>query len=139
MFISDADLFVNDRLVQTNFQLSPTQEDTPGDGNCFVHNLLDQMIYDKILKTYKATPASLRISVVNSLNTFMKRRKIEWQIQMKILFMKMSMIIWNLSDFIKHKPLICRYISIFKSAIWLFIPPFRPIAVLHPFRHIDVF
>ena len=82
MHLSDADLDVNDRLQETGFQLSPTQPDTAGDGDCFVHVLLDQMEYDRLLKHYKVmsklTAGSLRLKIVASLDMFLKKRKIEW-------------------------------------------------------------
>ena len=33
------------KLEEIGFELSPTQEDTPGDGSCLFHAILDQLRY----------------------------------------------------------------------------------------------
>ena len=35
--------FVDQRLKQIGYVYSPTQKNTPKDGNCFIHAILDQM------------------------------------------------------------------------------------------------
>jgi hypothetical protein len=35
------------RLVATGFERSKSQLQTPGDGNCMFHSLMDQCSYDK--------------------------------------------------------------------------------------------
>ena len=42
------------RLLDIDFILSPSETDTPGDGNCFIHAILDQLKYDTIWKKRKS-------------------------------------------------------------------------------------
>ena len=41
MSLSEGNIFVHDRLKNINFRLSTL---TPADGNCFLHNLIDQIL-----------------------------------------------------------------------------------------------
>ena len=40
--IEDGRPFAARRLRQLNLELSPSQPNTPGDGNCFLHAVVDQ-------------------------------------------------------------------------------------------------
>ena len=40
--IAEVTPFANRRLRNLNLELSPSQPDTPGDGNCFLHAIVDQ-------------------------------------------------------------------------------------------------
>merc|ERR1712051_1112914 len=42
-----------DTLETMGFILSPTQPVTPGDGNCFLHACLDQILHDPLLSSSK--------------------------------------------------------------------------------------
>ena len=51
-------------LENMQFMVSPTQPDTPADGNCFLDALVDQMSYDSLLVKMKWTANKARIEVV---------------------------------------------------------------------------
>ena len=80
MRIEAATLFVSQRLLSLNLQLSPTQPSTPMDGNCFIHALIDQMSYDQQYSAFKTDHLTLRIMIVNSLKTLPSNRNLEWPI-----------------------------------------------------------
>ena len=76
MSLSEGNIFVHDRLKNINFRLSTL---TPGDGNCFLHNLIDQMTFDPLWKTYQTDPLTLRSSVVDSIHHLIMKGKIVWE------------------------------------------------------------
>ena len=51
------------RLLDIDFILSPSETDTPGDGNCFIHAILDQLKYDTIWKKRKSHRLSFKCNV----------------------------------------------------------------------------
>lgn len=51
------------RLLDIDFILSPSETDTPGDGNCFIHAILDQLKYDTIWKKRKSHRLSFKRNV----------------------------------------------------------------------------
>ena len=50
-------------LLDIDFILSPSETDTPGDGNCFIHAILDQLKYDTIWKKRKSHRLSFKRNV----------------------------------------------------------------------------
>ncbi len=68
------------RLCESGFKLSPTQEVTPGDGNCAIHCLLDQMSHDDKLKglARAKSPSQIRSMVVHQLGLLEATGKIAW-------------------------------------------------------------
>ena len=68
------------RLLDSGFKVSPTQEQTPGDGNCAIHGLLDQMRYDPKLKNlaHVKSPHDIRSMVVQQLALLEATGKITW-------------------------------------------------------------
>ena len=48
------------RLLNIDFILSPSETDTPSDGNCFIHAILDQLKYDTIWKKRKSHRLSFK-------------------------------------------------------------------------------
>ena len=51
------------RLLDIDFILSPSETDTPGDGNCFIHAILDQLKYDTLWKKRKTHRLSFKRNV----------------------------------------------------------------------------
>ena len=41
--LNEADPFIDDRLLQVGFKVSPSQPKTMADGNCFIHAVIDQL------------------------------------------------------------------------------------------------
>ena len=80
MRIEAATLFVSQRLLALNLQLSPTQNHTPMDGNCLIHSLMDQMTYDEQYSAFNTHHLTLRAMIVNSLKTLPSNRNLEWPI-----------------------------------------------------------
>ena len=66
------------RLNDINFELSPSQPQTPGDGNCYLHGIIDQIGYDTNLKQLDLDIHSLRKWVVNNLKVMILTKKFEW-------------------------------------------------------------
>ena len=66
------------RLQELNFILSPTQPITPGDGDCFVHAILDQLQYDPGWKSAKLTITVLREKVTALLIPLISGSGFEW-------------------------------------------------------------
>ena len=69
--IFDSMVTATQRLMEIDFTLSPTQPNTPGDGNCFIHGVLDQLKYDRKWKNAKLNISSLREQVTASLLNLM--------------------------------------------------------------------
>ena len=44
--LAQGKFFANKKLATTGFTISPSQKETPGDGNCFIHAVADQLQYD---------------------------------------------------------------------------------------------
>ena len=51
------------QLLNIDFILSPSETDTPGDRNCFIHAILDQLKYDTIWKKRKSHRLSFKHNV----------------------------------------------------------------------------
>ena len=60
------------------FMVSPTQPDTPADGNCFLHALVDQMSYDSLLVKMKWTANKARTQVVANSELVIATKGLEW-------------------------------------------------------------
>ena len=45
--VEEVEEFVNARLESLGYERSKSQPNTPGDGNCFIHGILDQLRYDQ--------------------------------------------------------------------------------------------
>ena len=52
------------RLTATAFIRSPSQPDTPADGDCFFHALVDQCSYDRYFPSFLLVPASQYLAIV---------------------------------------------------------------------------
>ena len=76
MSITEGNIFVHERLRKINFKLSTV---TPGDGNCFLWALQDQMSFDPLWKTYKSDPQTFRSSIVASVHNLIFKGKIVWE------------------------------------------------------------
>ena len=67
------------RLLALGLTLSPSQPSTLGDGNCFVHALLDQIQYDDRLKYFASLDISkLRKKIASSLEDNINNGRIFW-------------------------------------------------------------
>jgi hypothetical protein len=73
-----AEVLAEERLLSMNMQLSPTQIDTPNDGNCMLHAILDQLQYDPAFENFAQDQFELRQSLVNLLNVYVMNGRIEW-------------------------------------------------------------
>ena len=69
---------VIERLRSIQFELSQTQPNTPSDGNCFLHSIIDQIEYDSNLKQLNLNVHSLRSMIVNSLKIIILTRRFSW-------------------------------------------------------------
>ena len=67
MTLAQGAIFAQQRVRKSGFKLSPTQLNTPGDGNCMVHALTDQFTYDSHLSEMQTTHDELRALVVSAL------------------------------------------------------------------------
>ena len=65
-------------LENMQFMVSPTQPDTPADGNCFLHALVDQMSYDSLLVKMKWTANKARTQVVANSELVIATKGLEW-------------------------------------------------------------
>ena len=74
----EGEVFASLRLQQLGMIVSPTQPDTPGDGNCFIHAILDQLKYDNLLKDMKYDVINFRKEVVHSLVDHIINGNHEW-------------------------------------------------------------
>ena len=59
------------RLQDIDLILSPSQPETPKDGNCFMHAIIDQLTYDAVWKQANLTIFQLRERVTSSLLNLM--------------------------------------------------------------------
>ena len=75
--IEEAGMYVMNRLLQSNMVLSATQPQTPADGNCFIHCILDQIMYDPQLRFMSFSLDTFRSTIVNSLNFMIGLERIE--------------------------------------------------------------
>lgn len=76
--LNEGQYFAMDRLEKTNFELSISQPETPADGSCFIHALIDQMSYDPLWKNVKFDILRLRAKVILSLDNLILKGKLVW-------------------------------------------------------------
>ena len=70
---------MNRRLIELGLTVSPSQKDTPQDGNCLFHSLLDQVRYNPELHDFAEDHLEFRYKVVNyGYDLFLKTRKLVW-------------------------------------------------------------
>ena len=77
MSLSDMIPYANMTLKKCGFKLSPTQSQTPKDGNCLAWSLSDQLTYDPI-NSPPMDHSRLRSLVVSSLPKMLQAGNIEW-------------------------------------------------------------
>ena len=66
------------KLEEIGFELSPTQEDTPGDGSCLFHAILDQLRYCE-LRDEVSNHQELRWKIVSyGYDFFLKTGRLDW-------------------------------------------------------------
>ena len=70
-------MYVMNRLLQSNMVLSATQPQTPADGNCFIHCILDQIMYDPQWRFMSFNADTFRSTIVNTLNFMIESGRIE--------------------------------------------------------------
>ena len=75
--IEEAGMYVMNRLLQSNMVLSATQPQTPADGNCFIHCILDQIMYDPQWRFMSFNADTFRSTIVNTLNFMIESGRIE--------------------------------------------------------------
>ena len=78
--LKEGETYVFFRLKKLHFQKSPTQPETPPDGNCMVHAIQNQMRYDPV-HTFTASTLDhhqLRVLIANSLLNLIDQGKINW-------------------------------------------------------------
>jgi hypothetical protein len=76
--IKDGYAMVPERLLSINMQLSSTQPRTLSNDNCMFHALFDQLRYDTALDNFAINNHDLRLKIVDHLNQFVSKGKIEW-------------------------------------------------------------
>ena len=70
---------MNRRLIELGLTVSPSQKDTPQDGNCLFHSLLDQVRYNPELHDFAEDHLEFRYKVVNyGYDLFLKTCKLVW-------------------------------------------------------------
>ena len=76
----DVALQAQQRLDQCHFKVSESQPDTPKDGNCFLHGIVDQMSYgyDPVWSNIPLTVDMLRKMVVGSLERMISNGSIQF-------------------------------------------------------------
>ena len=68
------------RLRELDLSVSPTQPETPRDGNCMMHCLHDQLKFDPYQKSFAKTPQQLRQKILSyGYDMFIRTGKLEWQ------------------------------------------------------------
>ena len=74
-------MFLQDlRLKELKFKLSPTQIQTPADGNCMMWALFDQLKYTSNLKTFASDQEDFRRKIVTiGFDLFIATERLEWQ------------------------------------------------------------
>ena len=74
-------MFLQDlRLKELKFKLSPTQIQTPADGNCMMWALFDQLKYTSNLKTFASDQEDFRRKIVTiGFDLFIDTERLEWQ------------------------------------------------------------
>ena len=77
ILLEESGMHVMNRLLQSNMVLSATQPQTPADGNCFIHCILDQILYDPQWRFMSFTSDTFRSAIVNSLNLMIETQRIE--------------------------------------------------------------
>ena len=65
-------------LKRHNFEMSPSQPQTKGDGNCFCHAVTDQMTYDENLKKMRWDEHKARAHVIASADMIIYGKGLEW-------------------------------------------------------------
>ena len=78
--LKEGEPYVFFRLKKHRFQKSPTQPETPPDGNCMVHAIMDQMSYDPVHAFTASTldHHQLRVLIASSLLNLIDQGKIDW-------------------------------------------------------------
>ena len=67
------------RLEELDFVLSSTQGETPKDGNCMFHAILDQIRYNSRLADFADTDQELRWKIVNyGYDLYLRTNKLSW-------------------------------------------------------------
>ena len=69
-------------LIRKGYKLSLSQENTPGDGNCFLWTICDQMSYDSQLSAMSWTPEKARDQVVSLSELIIATSNLEWPIKL---------------------------------------------------------
>ena len=74
-------MFLQDlRLKELKFKLSPTQIQTPADGNCMMWALFEQLKYSSNLKTFASDQEDFRRKIVTiGFDLFIATERLEWQ------------------------------------------------------------
>ena len=68
------------RLRELDLSVSPTQPETPRDGNCMMHCLHDQLKFDPYQKSFAKTPQQLRQKILSyGYDMFIRTGKLDWQ------------------------------------------------------------
>ena len=78
--LEDGEPYAFFRLKKLGLKKSPTQPETPPDGNCMVHAILDQMRYDPAHAVAASTldHHQLRVLIATSLLNLIDQGKIDW-------------------------------------------------------------
>ena len=67
------------RLQELDFVVSPSQLETPRDGNCMFHSIYDQLQYNAALRTFCGSQQELRVEVVNrGFTSFLSTGRLTW-------------------------------------------------------------
>ena len=67
MHLDEADMIVDDRLIEKNCVLSPSQEKTPAEGNCFIWAIIDQCGKDSIWKNHYSSKTYEMVTKIRKL------------------------------------------------------------------------
>ena len=67
------------RLQELDFILSPSQPETPADGSCLFHSILDQIKFNPELRNEAFSHLEIRWKIVNyGYDVFLKTKKLPW-------------------------------------------------------------
>ena len=73
------------RLQELDLSVSPSQPDTPKDGNCMIISILDQLRFDLHQKSFAKSPQQLRIKILDyGYDLFIRTGKLVWSFDPEI-------------------------------------------------------